>query len=149
MKTETILLASTVLLFLVLVGIYLYRKKDQFTYLGPQYEKVKDYQRDSWTNLMDLPPGVRKMKQTREDFSGLDKVEGSNSDFQKLGYAYNPQMMDLPPVVRNPRLVPPEKQARDPYSGLPVGVFSVDSDINKFYPKFVPDYLWCKEGVCS
>jgi hypothetical protein len=90
-----------------------------------------------------------------EAFSGLDSTYNSldninaSGNFDKFKNAYNPKLMDLPPVVPRDRLLPPDFQARDPYSGYPVGTYLTDENFNKYYKQFVPDYLWCKSGVCG
>jgi hypothetical protein len=152
MKLETIVVISAILLVLVLAGVYIYRKKNEsFTMPVTQYEKLKNYSRDSWLQLIDLPPGVRE-KKIKENYlfeQETDLPTEMNSKFQKLNTAYNLQMMDLPPIKKSPRLLPVDQQPKDPYSGMPAALFKVDGNINKFYPEYVPDYLWCNEAVCG
>ena len=88
-----------------------------------------------------------------EAFSGLDfsldNINSNPNNFNKLKNAYKPNLMDLPPLVPRDRLLPPDQQPRDIYSGYPVGTYLTDENFNKFYHQFVPDYLWCKSGVCG
>lgn len=153
MKLEIIVLISVVVLALVLTGVYLYRKNHEtFTQSVTQYEKIKNYSSNSWASLMDLPPGV-KDKKMKENYLLVNADEDLNTEvdtkFRKLNTAYNLHMMDLPPIQKSPRLLPVDQQPKDPYSGMPAAIFKTDGNINKFYPPYVPDYLWCKQGVCG
>ena len=167
MNLDTIVLISAVLLIVVLGVIVWYRRGNELY----QYEKLKNFEKDSVNNLLQLPSYVagrapppcqpfipspeQKHPVPYEAYSALISNEPGmnenpvNASFQRFNTAYKAQLMDLPPVVKRQRLNPPGQQPVDPYSGLPVSVFSVDENINKFYHEFVPDYLWCKQGVCG
>lgn len=82
-------------------------------------------------------------------YNSLDNINSNAGNFDKFKTAYEPKLMDLPPVVPRARLLPPDEQPRDPYSGYPVSTYLTDENFNKFYHQFVPDYLWCKSGVCG
>ena len=90
-----------------------------------------------------------------EAFSSLDSnYDGENNvntTFYKMDQAYPAEgrMMDLPLLTKRARMLPPDQQPLHPYSGYPISFYSNNDDINKFYAKFVPDYLWCKDGVCG
>ncbi len=152
MKLEIIVLVSAVLLVVVLAVVYEYRKKTESYPADSSYEKVKNYSSNSWSTLIDLPPGI-KDKRIQEDFLAIkseDNVSTEiNTKFRKLDTAYNIHIMDLPPIQKSPRLLPVDQQPKDLYSGMPASIFKTDKNISQFYPEFVPDYLWCKEGVCN
>jgi hypothetical protein len=133
-----------------------------------RYEKINNFEEDSVRNLLQLPflnqtpppsqPFIpspdMKHPVPYEAFSALDashSLDNTNvmASFQKIDNAYMPQTMDLPPVVKRKRMLPPDQQPRDPYSGYPEGIYTTPLEINKFQGKFVPDYLWCKDGVCG
>lgn len=151
MNLDTLVLILAILLIVTLAGICWYRKNHE------NYVKLRTY--DTEKDMMQLPiyagrapppcqPFVPSPDQTlpvpHESFA-----YDSNSNFQKFGTAYDAQMMQLPPVVKPARLNAPDSQPTDPYSGYPAGIFKVQKDINKFYPPYVPDHLWCKHGVCG
>lgn len=170
MHLEVIVIISAIVLFVTLGLIVLYRKSSQGE--GYRYEKVRNYETDSVKNLMKLPPLLnihqnpppsqpfipspqQKYPIPYEAYSNLDSnydLENNvNAKFYKMDTAYPPEgrMMDLPPVVKRARMLPPGQQPLNPYSGYPSSTYLSDQDINKFYAKFVPDYLWCKDGVCE
>jgi hypothetical protein len=169
MNLETIVLISLVVVIIFFAALAMYRKQHE---PYGRYEKLKDFEMDSLKNLLHLPalgptlhqnpppsqpfiPSPQKKHPIPyEPYSSLDSSYDlqsniANTSFQRMNSAYKPQMMNLPPVLRRPRMLPPDQQPVDPYSGYPASAYTSDENFNKFYHKFVPDYLWCKDGVCG
>ena len=159
---ETIVIISTILIIILLTFIYFYRKK--YESYG-RYEKLKNFETNSVNNLLRITPVMSsralppsqpfvpspEMKHPIPYESYLFTYADTfpSTEFKKMNYAYAPSTMSLPPVVKRDRLLPPGQQPLDPYSGFPVSMYKADGDINKFYPQFVPDSLWCRDGVCG
>lgn len=168
MQLEHVIIIGTVLLLIVLALFALYRyKHDSKNSEGYRYEKVRNYE-DSKNHLLQLPqfplsmnpppsqPFIpspdQKYPIPNEAFTSNYTLNDNDvkATFYRFRDAYPPEgrMMDLPPLEKRQRMLPPGQQPMNPYSGLPESLYTNDQDINKFYAKFVPDYLWCKEGVC-